>query len=117
MLNKVDLATDEQIAALEKAVSSLNSPNVKGMYNVPVIFKIITLIGILRVSADPSKHRTPECATHGPDEVFVNAKKKTWKCDECNETGALDFSPIGTGELVRHTMQLIPEITRYLLCN
>lgn len=114
-LNKVDIAHKEQKEGLKNSIAKASLPNVKGINGICITHKLQLIIhfaslGVFEVSSNP-REGIAKCPVHGED-VSVNKKHQTWKCDSCDNKGNVDCSPQGLQDPIDKTTECLPEMTR-----
>jgi uncharacterized protein (DUF697 family)/GTPase SAR1 family protein len=95
-LNKVDLASDAQIAACEQCIIDAN---------IPTSCAIARTCSSVTEGVSKHPHACPQC---GGKEFMTSSKTRKWTCETCGEKGALVSRGHGLGELERAITDALP---------
>lgn len=98
ILNKSDISSEEDRATLREVIEGMNLPNLVGIYNC-------------RTQKFAHAVAPPKCLNCGSDDLMVRAKKKMWKCGDCDQDGTMVYTT-GLEEVIAATIKVLPMVAR-----
>eukprot|EP01090_Pellita_catalonica_P019492 TRINITY_DN6662_c0_g1_i1.p1 TRINITY_DN6662_c0_g1~~TRINITY_DN6662_c0_g1_i1.p1 ORF type:complete len:625 (+),score=102.54 TRINITY_DN6662_c0_g1_i1:62-1876(+) len=101
VLNKADLSSVAQRAALRKEISAMNLENCFGIFDTVCLSSTVAEF----------KNKMEECPSCLSDEISISRKKNIMICDKCSHKQSL-MQPNGLIDVIKATISLLPVLAR-----